>query len=738
MKRSRGFFPMLFLAIVSGALLLPGTALAQRSQVPGHPIGKITTQEDLIVMELDEGVVAPANLFDLKQRTLRFTPDRAAGYRVESIALEWDPEFGAQLKGSEVTLGNFSFPFSGESWKSFSVGQLGTISFGQAPAGTEPVTAGRGGTRGGWPQVGRFEELWVAASRLINTGPFISVFLKPRLSGPFYAKELSDRVVITWDLTEPAGGIFDYTWVPTVNRFQAVLKRDGTIDLSYDQLNAQDAIVGVYPVVRLGAERSLAALSDASDASVLPHLDLRNAKASIIDGRFLKITLETRGPVLRPGDRNLDGVSYQVYFDVDKPFATAVDGADADLIWSIRGSAPQGEGSGGQGGGATTYSASGPGLFGEPKFIGNTISVTGTLPAAFKHVGELALYADSTGPGNPPATADQVLPRSLKLSGLRSSEVDFSAVTRQDGPFPVVYESFHHVGLPRAVDMACTVIRALGDNFDFFVWYSDFPVDNQEAGSPSTGPRGGNVTGTGQRSGRPETYGSAGRLQWMYSQPVYIGSNQGQEKSPDGSMKDYNYAMSQIPHELAHRWTANATAKVGDETIALGPTHWGRGVHVPAVFPYRRIIEASLMGGGVWQDNFDGTFSQLDDNFYVPATGWSALDLYLMGLAAPSEVPDFFILKNPVRVGTDAKGFPLYKGDRVKVTIENVIASLGPRTPDAAHSQKEFNTGMVALVLPGAQPSSGLIERLTAIREKWIEFWTTTTGHRSVMRANPR
>ena len=23
------------------------------------------------------------------------------------------------------------------------------------------------------------------------------------------------------------------------------------------------------------------------------------------------------------------------------------------------------------------------------------------------------------------------------------------------------------------------------------------------------------------------------------------------------------------------------------------------------------------MGGGVWQDNFDGTFTQLDDDYYV-------------------------------------------------------------------------------------------------------------------------
>src|SRR5579875_1991904 len=50
-------------------------------------------------------------------------------------------------------------------------------------------------------------------------------------------------------------------------------------------------------------------------------------------------------------------------------------------------------------------------------------------------------------------------------------------------------------------------------------------------------------------------------------------------------------------------------------------THWARGLQAPAAFPYQRPVEASAMGGGVWQDNFDGTFTQLDDDYYVPATG---------------------------------------------------------------------------------------------------------------------
>jgi len=32
---------------------------------------------------------------------------------------------------------------------------------------------------------------------------------------------------------------------------------------------------------------------------------------------------------------------------------------------------------------------------------------------------------------------------------------------------------------------------------------------------------------------------------------------------------------------------------------------------------------ASAMGGGVCQDNFDGIYTQLDDDYYVPAMEWS-------------------------------------------------------------------------------------------------------------------
>jgi hypothetical protein len=143
------------------------------------------------------------------------------------------------------------------------------------------------------------------------------------------------------------------------------------------------------------------------------------------------------------------------------------------------------------------------------------------------------------------------------------------------------------------------------------------------------------------------------------------------------------------------------------------------------------------MGGGVWQDNFDETFTQLDDDYYVPATGYSYLDLYLMGLISPAEVPDFFILRNLVPAGKDANGHPIFKADRTKVTIQDVIAAEGPRVPDVDKSQRQFNTGMVIVVQHGAKPSSELIERTNGIRKQWIDYFSITTGRRASMTANP-
>lgn len=579
-------------------LLTVNLSQGQQDYEPGHSIGKVSIKGDLIVMELHDGALGKTNLFDLSGRTLRFTP-QGAQYQVETGPLQWDSDYGPELEGAETKLQKTAFPFSGRLWKSFLVGTTGSIRFGVSETDMSVDPYGR---RDGGVVLGRFDQLAEVAGKLIDNAPAICVFLKPRMSGPHYVKELSDRVFVTWDLTEPFGGLLDFSWFKTTDRFQVVMNRDGSLAMSYKELAAKDAIVGIYPAA----------------------------------------------------------------------------------------------------------------------------------PSAAK-----------------------------------AAAVHFSSLSHKDGPFAAVYESFHYLGLPRPQDLSCTIIRALGDNFDFLAYYSDFRIDNQEASTPSDGPVGGRVTGIGdtQHDQTPQALESRctrGRFQLGFAQPVYVGSNEAQqappegapvggshditfysrqlaEGSPDRKPLPYNYAVGHLGHEVGHRWSAYVSAKVNGETISLGLwPHWGPGLQARVAFPYSLPTEASTLGGGVWQDNFDGTYTQLRDGFFVPATGYSYLDLYLMGLISAAEVPDFFILKDLGRAGKDSNGHPVFRAERTKVTIQNVIAAEGPRVPAIDHSQREFNTGIVVVVEHGHRPSRALIEQANGIRQQWIEYWKTATGHRASMTSNPR
>jgi hypothetical protein len=745
--------------LLAMAMLCAATGYAQYGQEQGHSIGSVSVRGKLIVLTLDSGVLGESNLFNLSHHTLRFTPD-GSQYRVETLPWQWDPTFGPEMTGSKAMLKNFAFPFSANNWNSFSVGVTGSITFGEAKNDAGPSSEGAGRGRDGGISVDRFAELRQAGPTLINTIPAISVFFKPRMSGMRHFKELDDRAVITWSLTEPVGGVQDMTWTPTVNRFQAVLRKDGTIDLSYENVAAKDAIVGIYPMVTGGTEKEIATISAKDTSSAAPALRIKQVKLTAVDGVFLKATIETRGQVLPRSDPAMAGISYRVCLSRTKPTEGCTENAHADILWTILGRRGRRDR-----GGDAHYRAFGTGVLPKVSIDADSLSAQGTLPEGYKAGERVFVYAAVQTPGTPAVTVDQLTPRTVTLTGLESPAVDLSSMKKQDGPFPVVYEAFHYLKPPRAVDLTCTVIKALGDKFDMLAYYSDFRIDNPEAGTSSDGPlgggpEGGEVTGIGAKQENLAGYCSKGRFQWQYIQPVYVGANQMQEYPPtgveetdshdvtaythqlaertsNGKIPPYDYAMSQIGHEMGHRWSAFVSAKVNGEIIDLGPTHWAMGLQARVPFPYQRPTEASAMGGGVWQDNYNGTYTQLDDNYFVPATGYSYLDLYLMGFISPTEVPDFFILRNLELVAHDSNGHPIYKADRTKVTIQDVIAVEGPRSPTVDHAQKDFNTGMVVVVEHGKTPSPELIDRTNGIRDRWMDYWTTTTGHRSTMTTNP-
>ena len=61
----------------------------------------------------------------------------------------------------------------------------------------------------------------------------------------------------------------------------------------------------------------------------------------------------------------------------------------------------------------------------------------------------------------------------------------------------------------------------------------------------------------------------------------------------------------------------------------------------------------------------------------------------------------------------------------------------GSRLPEVDHAQKRFNTGMVIVLEHGHAPPPELLEHVEGIRLRWMAYWDTTTGHRSVMTTDP-
>ena len=139
----------------------------------------------------------------------------------------------------------------------------------------------------------------------------------------------------------------------------------------------------------------------------------------------------------------------------------------------------------------------------------------------------------------------------------------------------------------------------------------------------------------------------------------------------------------------------------------------------------------SVNSGAVWTDNGNGTFTRQDDDTAL-ARGLSALDLYAMGMIPPEEVPDTFLLQ--VAEGTKAWG--TVRATKVPVRIEDVIAAMGPRTPAADESRKEFRLGVYVLH-DGRTPRPALLQKARGISAAVAEYFFRATDGRMLVVPNP-
>ncbi|WP_419933322.1 cell wall-binding repeat-containing protein [Candidatus Poriferisodalis sp.] len=303
---------------------------------------------------------------------------------------------------------------------------------------------------------------------------------------------------------------------------------------------------------------------------------------------------------------------------------------------------------------------------------------------------------------------------------------------------PVQIEAFRYHAIERGgdgvADISCRIIDVLGNEFDFFALNSQSRVDQQEAGTPSNIFRGNiqaAIQGTGLKGHLPTTPCQS-RLKTAWLFPIWMKARTvvNEDYMRYGHGGPYDVGLTLFAHELAHVWTAFASYETNGNRVPLHDAycdcHWLFELHAPAAFPWRGSEDGSIMGGAFWREHPDGSFSYTD-GWKTKAGGFSWLDLYLMGLAAPDEVPDMFILRDRQLVGNHTG---VYTGTKEVVTLEQIIAATGVRKPPADEARREFNMGFVYLLWPGETVDLELLREHADYRDRAVDHWHHITGGR--------
>ena len=460
--------------------------------------GVSTTPNNQILVELAPEDVSTANLFDLNGRTLIFTPDGHGGYSRSVQSVAWDDDIGEPVADeAEISFQSFMFDFAGQRWGSFFVSRHGLITFG------EPFT-----------HDGSFR--WLTMHEIAGqfvTSPTISPLHKPFYDATQHVSRRPERVVVTWVATEPRFYVHGVAPAQPA-RFQVVLDADGSVTFSYRDVTFGDGVVGLFANdEQLTKADLIVDIADPRDPELPGHVDLLNVAIyeTNTDALILEFTLRDDVPDPPDGER----YTYRVHFDMDEPFwSHPVDWSDEDFAWLVD-VRPGDE--------RTARAHERGSLQLLPSDAGNKVAVLAHMGRDDAVTSVAAFGAAGRWRNDTAVQLKNTRMADFDLIAAGRAEVDLS---RSDSVFSSRQsEVFHYRGVAEDLTdiVACRVIKALGDEFDLFVFHSEFRIDSQES---ATGWRGvANVTGIGDPGGRPRTHPcSDGRVKGHWARPVWIKS----------------------------------------------------------------------------------------------------------------------------------------------------------------------------------------------------------------------
>ncbi len=626
--------------LLPAAPAAPGTPRAK-----SHGAGPaITWTDNIILMEDDGSLLRHDRRIDLEGLSVEFIPS-GDGYVGTLIPIAVDPDPGTQVlvdqrawAAAPVDLTMTTFPFGG-----------------------------------------------VARSRLWMTSTFMASFVDPSPPGPAqlhlndviadrspriaplqqgtslggwnaFAKELPDRVVLTWRATD--GGGYDV-------EVQAVLFADGRIIMAWPRLrgvlHGSVVIVDGNDAWWMDRQDGGSVTNPAGDVDTPapdgPAADIVEVRALQVGGsEILQLELTTVAPLPAATDGTLQFV-FEIRDEAGGPVLWAVwfEWEDGRWNWTYAPAEilPSG----------FRFNVNRTGL----NLADDTINVTVWTATSWNW--KQVVGFDATWPVAPPAA----LMRDLSGAGgatLRGPIAESFTIPELD--VGAVYRAYMaHFGDP-VID-ALAIYQNLYTDIIFY------------AGAYSTvGNAGADGIGAGNTTDPPTPA-------LLHMNTIRYGWN-----SWDAGH------VTVLNHEFGHHWLYFfSIIENGSPTKILGDGHPAGWTHTPAAASVYNAYDASCMGGTTWTDNNDGTFTSPPG---FASHGYSWHELYLMGLAGETEVPDWFYLRDSVP-GLPGAYWPpenlTATATRVDVTMQQLVDAMGPRVPDVLASRKDFIVPMVLVVRPG-------------------------------------
>lgn len=658
-----------------------------RSAEAAAPV--VSFHDGVLVVE-DSGLVLRGDrIFDLPMESIEFAPS-GDGYAVSQIPSAWVPVSGMAVftgetgwRAEQIALGAFPFPFGGQDRTTFWVTSTNMISF-EPPV--EPVKVGL------CSDGCFFAEGHLLLDRLPRISPLQHGSFKYGRNA--YIQGDASHAVITWQYDDPA-----YLDV------QVVLFPDGRIRMNY---NAVVAIEHGAPVVVTGNEGFWSDLRLGGEV-VDPEGDVPMGPP---DGPVLDFLGATARQV---------GTSELLQVEIELAAAPSWNQEEARLYYRMelrdRASDPE-----------PLSSVLLQWQGGRFYYVTEPVKVEGSTLRMNLRLWDLPLAGNSlhlrftTSRGDGPIEqADSMELTATFAPPDGRMMLDLSEdlpVTLGDRP---VYEAFTLPAL-----QVWEVLKAVSPFFEdppaieMFPTFQNLQTDLYFFGGGYHAGGNNGVDGIGY--GTSTTPRSPGVL---HLNNLYLYTEE------EGAMQVLN-------HEMGHRWLYDFTIEEdGTPTRSLNPSdgHPAGWVHTPAVQPVYKPADYSVMGGSTWMDLGDGTFRSPAE-----AKGWgngfSWHELYLMGLVAPEEVDDWWYIRNSNPPLPDRYWAPndiVVSGERVPVSVDQIIAAEGPRFPAYPDAVQHFLNPMVLVVRPG-EFTTEEIDTINDMCDTWQARFNTAAGFRGTLR----